>query len=515
MKRIYFALLLMILVSFAGCNEDFLDRNPLDQISSATFWKTQQDADMALTACYAALDRRHPHPWGEDEWLYEWGCGQMSWMTPVWDCLTDNASDNWEDGFGFREAGKGIIEANLWDPFVTHEAFYIRYVNIATCNIFFDNIDNVDMDEDEIDVYKAQAMFLRAYCYFSLSELYGGVPLVLHAPTPEEAKMAKSPKSEIVAQVIKDLDFAISKLPDESYSGKAVKGSALALKARVQLYSGNWAEAASLCQQVMNSGFSLSSSFTSNFIAWEQDDNPEIIFSIEYLGPNLFHFMDVHQGQWQNIAPLQNLVDEFECTDGLPIDESPGFDPENPYDDRDPRLRMTVAVYGDPDPLSENGIFDENDRPDDITTEFLYKKYLTPESGWDDYGVSEQDMVLMRYADVLLMYAEAQNEASGPDGTVYAAVNEVRARVDMPELPAGLSQSEMRDRIRHERRVELAFGGTRYFDLKRWGILLEVCNQITDPTSDEPRNLQEHHYLWPFPQEERDINPNLVQNPGY
>jgi len=520
MKPKYLVLSIIVFISLMGCNDDFLDRDPLDQISSATFWKTQQDADMALTSCYAGLDRRYPHPWGEDPMLAEWGPGQMSWMTPVWDCLTDNASDNWGDGFGFKEAAAGLIEASIGEPFVTHDAFYIRYVNIATCNIFLANIDQVDMDEEEKEVYKAEVRFIRAFCYFSLAELYGGVPLVLKPITVEEAKVAKSPKSAVLDEVIKDLDFAISNLPDTPYSGHAVKASALALKARVLLSMEDWPGAAALAQQVMNSagGFSINESFQSNFIPWEQDNNPEIIFSIRYLGPNNYHFMDAHQAQWQNIAPLQNLVDAFECTDGLPIDQSGIYDPANPYDNRDPRMRMTVAVYGDPDPYSDNGIFDENDRPDDITSPYLYQKYLTPGYGWDNYGDSEQDIVILRYADVLLMYAEAQNEASGPDGTVYAAVNEVRSRtgVEMPDLPSGLSQSELRDRIRNERRVELAFEGTRYFDLKRWGIYLEVNNAITDPGSDEPRAVQEHMLVWPFPQAEIDLNSGiLIQNDEY
>ena len=519
MKPRYLVLLLIAIVSLTGCSEDFLDKQPLDQISAETFWKTRQDADMALTACYAGLDRRYPHPWGDDNFgLGEWGAGQMSWMTPVWDCMTDNASDNWGDGFGFKETAHGLIEPDVSESFVTNAAFYIRYQAIATCNIFIKNIDNVEeLNEQEIAEYKAEVMFIRAFLYFSLAELYGGVPLVTEPIPVEESLLPKSSRSDVIDQVKEDLDFAISNLPDDPYEGHAVKGSALALKARVLLYEKDWSGAASLSQQVMNSngGFTLSASYQSNFFPDEQEGNPEIIFSIKYLYPTNAHFMDAHHAQWQNIAPLENFVDAFECTDGLPTDESAVFDPDNPYDNRDPRLRMTVAVYGDPDPYSDNGIFDEDDRPQDITTPFLYQKWLTPGYGWDNYGDSEQDIVLLRYADVLLMYAEAQNEAVGPDASVYNAVNEVRERVEMPELAAGLSQSEMRDHIRLERRVELSFEGTRYFDLKRWGTYLEVNNQIIEPGEEFPRDVQVHQLIWPFPQAECDINPNLVQNPGY
>jgi len=139
---------------------------------------------------------------------------------------------------------------------------------------------------------------------------------------------------------------------------------------------------------------------------------------------------------------------------------------------------------------------------------------------WDelpiDYStISDQDIIIIRYADVLLMYAEAKNEASGPDASVYAAINAVRDRVNMPPVPNGLTKDQMRERIRHERRVELALEGSRYVDIKRWRIAEDIIPQIVDPGGAKRKFDPGKHYLLPFPQNEMDTNPNLEQNPGY
>jgi hypothetical protein len=151
----------------------------------------------------------------------------------------------------------------------------------------------------------------------------------------------------------------------------------------------------------------------------------------------------------------------------------------------------------------------------DNHTGFLSKKFA--DATLNSAYQSTQDFVFIRYSDVLLMYAEAQNEAQGPDATVYAAINKVRGRADvnMPSIPGGLSQGQMRTRTRNERRIEFAMEGTRYFDLKRWHIADVVLPQIVDP-GGQHRVFDQKHYLWPFPQSEIDVlKPALVQNPGY
>lgn len=140
---------------------------------------------------------------------------------------------------------------------------------------------------------------------------------------------------------------------------------------------------------------------------------------------------------------------------------------------------------------------------------------MTPELIPYGYSTqSQQDWVMLRYAEVLLIYAEAQNEIAGPDQMVYEAINQIRNRVNMPDVPAGINQQEMRETIRHERRIELAFEGLRYYDLKRWRIAEEVLNNITDGVI--PRNFEERFYQWPLPQSEIDRSQGVLeQNPDY
>jgi hypothetical protein len=345
------------------------------------------------------------------------------------------------------------------------------------------------------------------------------VPITLQPETYGNPKRAKNTKEEVIRVVLDDLDFAISKLPDVAYTGRAVKGSALGLKARVLLFNSRWQEAATTAKQIMDAGkFSLSNSYYGLFVKPGQNANSEIMFSIKYLLPNMFHTMDYMYGwdQWELIQPVQNLVDAYEATDGKPVSQSSVYNPATPFVNRDPRLKLTVYVPGDPWKYSPNGLFDPA-KDGNNKTGYNLKKYLDTLRAPAGYATqSDQDFVLLRYADILLMYAEAQNEASGPDQSVYSAVNAVRARpgINMPPLPQGLTQDQMRQRIRNERRVELAFEGLRYFDLLRWKIADVVIPQIVNPGGVK-RKFEQKNYVWPFPQSEIDIDPDLKQNTGY
>jgi len=195
----------------------------------------------------------------------------------------------------------------------------------------------------------------------------------------------------------------------------------------------------------------------------------------------------------------------------------------NEYEANDPRKTMTFFFPGDgvaqgwpyPGTVGTPGVAEW------VTGFYPLKKFIDPTVKNPVPGLlDDQDYVLLRYADVKLMYAEAQNEAVGPDGSVYQQVNDVRARpgVNMPALPAGLSQTDMRARIRHERRVELALEGLRYFDLRRWGIAKQRLNGfVQNPTQPTLTTIYKDNYeFWPIPQQEIDINkPALVQNDGY
>jgi hypothetical protein len=391
------------------------------------------------------------------------------------------------------------------------------YAGIGSCNFFLDNVDRTPVPEATLNRYKGEVRFLRALFYFMLAEHYGGVPLYTTPVTIDEAKVKQSPKAEVLQQVHADLDFAIANLPDAAYTdGHAVKGSAQGQKARVLLHEGRWQEAAEVANQIIQGGrFRLFDNFRTLFLASGQTDNPEILFSTRYLSPDINANIDVRWA-WQGaVNPRQELVDAYECADGLSISASPLYDPSNWRLNRDPRLLLTIKGFDDTAinsagqemPFNYHAISGTGYEP---------VKYCN----WDmlpiDYStISEQDWILIRYADVLLMYAEARNEVSGPDASVYSAVNQVRARADMPSLPEGLTQDAMRERIRNERRVELALEGIRWSDVLRWRTAETYIPTLVDPGGTRRAFDPSKHYLLPFPQSEIDVNENLDQNPGY
>lgn len=499
-KPIYiFSLAFFLLAAFASCKKNFLDRNPLAQPSSGTFWKTEDDIKLALTGAYSTLNRTTE------------GFG---YLTVYWDGLSDNA---WPRSSSFNTVVQGTIESTTGG--VVSDFYFTNYRSIATCNYFLANVTKVPIDQSKIDAYAAEVRFLRAYYYFQLSQVYGGVPITTQPETYENPKRAKNTLEEVTKLVLDDLDFAISKLSDVPYTGRAVKGSAQALKTRVLLFNSRWQEAAASAKQIIDGGkFSLSNSYYGLFVKPGQNGNPEIMFSVKFLLPNQFHTLDYQLGwdQWEQVQPLKSLVDAYEAIDGKPIGQSNVYDPARPYLNRDPRLKLSVYVPGDPWKYSANGLFDPA-KDGNNKTGFLVKKFLDTTRAPAGYAtLSDQDIVLLRYADVLLMYAEAQNEVAGPDQSVYNAVNAVRARpgINMPPLPSGLTKDQLRDRIFNERRVETALEGIRYFDLKRWKLAKTIIPQIVNP-GGVVRKFEDKNYLWPFPQSEIDIDSDLKQNPGY
>lgn len=493
-----------LIALFASC-EDFLDKNPTTQISSPTFWKTQNDADMALAGCYARLY-----------------CNTFNFEGVYsLDIMAGDANEGSQSlgagstgtfALGIMESTSGGLLANVYND---------CYRGIATCNFFLENIGKADVPDATRTVYTGEVLFLRALFYFTLADTYGGVPLYTTSVTMDQAKVAQSTRAQVVEQVLSDLDDAIATLPNTDYStqGHAVKGSALALKSRVLLFQSDWEGAAAAANQVITEGkFSLYNDFGNLFLAAGQNNNPEIMFSTKYLNPDNSSQQDIRilwHGIWN---PRQELRDAFECIDGEPITTSDLYDPVNWELNRDPRLAETIRRFEDPAvkasgevvPFAYNGISQTGLEPaKGGNVETLPIDYATK---------SEQDWILIRYAEVLLNFAEATNELDGATGPVYDAINAVRARpgIDMPPIPAGLTKDEMRIRIRNERRVEFAFEGMRYRDIKRWKLAETYIPTLIEPGSLVKRNFDPaKHYVWPFPQSEIDINPNLEQNPNY
>ena len=498
-KVLRFAIVLLTLFTLS-CENDFLDKNPLKEISSPTFWNTQNDADMALAGCYSRLNT-----------------STFNFHNLSFDVLGGEASRG--DG-NAQNMALGLIEATSGG--LISSVYTDCYRGIASCNYFLANIDKTPISAGTIDTYKGEVLFLRALFYFTLTDYYGGVPLYTEPfENIDEAKIEQSSKAEVIAQVIADLDVAIAQLPNTDYSstGHAVKGSALALKSRVLLFQEDWSGAAAAANQVMTDGkFSLSNDFKNMFLVYGQDANPEIMFSTRYLNPDNSSQQDIQMEWWGAWHPREELRDAFECTDGLPITESPLYDPANYKLNRDPRLELTLKPFVDP-AIKASGEVVPYSYNTPSSTGYMPTKGADVEELPVDYStLSEQDWILIRYAEVLLNFAEATNEISGPTIAVYDAVNAVRGRtgIEMPPLPDGLTKDEMRTRIWNERRVEFALEGRRFGDIKRWKLAETYLNTLVEPDSGVPRVFNPaKHYLWPFPQSEMDVNPNLQQNPGY
>ncbi|ACT93094.1 RagB/SusD family nutrient uptake outer membrane protein [Dyadobacter fermentans] len=504
MKSQKYKLFMLLALAFSSCDNS-LDLNPLDQISTSTFWKTKSDFDKALTANYASMQA--------DPWAVE---------LPVWNCLTDDGFAQHNSGAA-KEITSGSISPSTGG--YVSGVYSESYKAIARVNIFLAQLKayaNPDVTETDRKLYEAETRFLRAFYYFQLYHLYGDVPLVLEPLTLETQNQPKVPAAEILAQINADLDFAIANLNANAYpqnGGHAAASSAQALKARVLMYAAYGengtpdaailAQVKALATEIMLK-YSLSPNFEDVFRDAGQKNNPEIIFSTNFLAPNNTRPWDMYYGDWLVASPLQNFVDAFECTDGLPYGVSPLTDKKEPFKNRDPRLAKTVFV-DHPDFGGGRVHIPSNSRP----SGYGVLKFLEPGNIPFGYStLSQQNAVVLRLADVLLMYAEAQNELAGPDATVYRAINDVRLRSKMPALPAGLTKAQMREKIRHERRIELAFEGLRYYDLKRWHIAGEVLNSVKD--SFVPYKFEDKFYKWPIPQPEIDKSGGVLkQNEDY
>jgi hypothetical protein len=508
----------MSLPVFFGCESDFLDRNPRNQISSATFWLSKSDFDKALTANYGIM-------FGNEVWQGSL-TGIWGFKHPVLDHITDNASPAYA-GYGRTTQIAGGDVSPTTGGYVS-SVYNSCYQAIARQHVFLQELaryEGSDFTEADKKVYEAEVRFLRAFHYFQLYEFYGEVPLITEPLTVENMIQPKAEKAKILEQVIIDLDYAIANLKAVPYyenAGHATKTTAQAFKARALLYAAygdNGAPDANILGQVrdlcleVTPSYSLSPLFTDIFRTKGQAGNKEIIFSINYLAPNsslVQNGTDIVWGMWWATSPMDNFIRSFHNTDGLPWDESPLTDPEDIYKNRDKRLFYTVFDETTMD-FGDGLVHDiANAQPHGL------KKFLDPENQPADYSIlSEQNAVVLRLGEILLMYAEAQNEIAGPDASVYQAVNDLRARVDMPPYPAGLTKEQMRERIRLERRWELAFEqGLRYYDLKRWHIAGQVLNAVSD--AGMIYKWEDRFYHWPLPQSEVEISQGvLVQNPDY
>lgn len=531
----------LLMGSFSSCS-DFLDRYPLEELSDESFWKTEKDAEMAVSNLYNVL--------------------------PTWD--VDEAINSDDAVHGIKWAA-GNQSKGVYAP--SDYGWSGEYGYIRQANLVLEKIQEMDLSEDAYKKLEGQARFFRAYTYFTLIRSFGAVPYIdKPLELTDVENITRTPKDEVYAKVMEDFDIAIANLPvqwDETNSGRITKGAAMAMKARAALYYNNWQTAMDEAKKVMDLGqyelYDKDNTGRYKELFWEVADGcDEFILSVQFNAPTRTHYLIGWECfptlGWGGLNPTQSLVDAFEDINGAPIANSTIYDSTNPFANRDPRLEVNVLHDGETmygvtikvAPLSSSGNTGIGQHGDATATGYYQQKWLDPSidpqsTGWD----MGKDWVVIRYAEVLLTYAEAKNELFPLDPSAFDAVNQVRRRVGMPDLQntdptkptyCG-TQDDLRKRIWNEWRVEFALeGGKRQWDIRRWGIAKDVLNApfeglrytlVDDPNAPkgdngkkcilyvgEPLKLtgshyEDHNYLLPIPQTEIDLNPKLEQNPGY
>ncbi len=527
--------------SLTSCN-DFLTTSPKDAMTPDMTWKTQDDVSKFLTGCYDGF--------------------VSSYEATYWDATSDFAYGNfpWE---GFRNIGNGTFTAS--DPGYSMYDFTI----IRRCNTLLENAEKASFSSDAAKKdLLAQCRFIRAYRYFILTECYGDVPIIDNFQTAQEAQVPRKAQAEVHKYIMDELNAIIPDLnAAPSQRGRVAKGAACALKMRLALYDGDFKTAKDAAQAIIDLGqYSLDTDY-SNLFKVEGQTSPEIILAAQGLtntySLDMSYYFPNSVGGWSSVVPTQQCVDNYEMANGKTIDEAgSGYDPVHPFHGRDPRFAMSVIYPG----CDWNGkVFNSLDKeiegkknPDYSTnadnatkTCYNWRKYA---DGLGQYagGYTNANIaaIIFRYAEVLLTWAECENELNGPSDEVYNKIDQVRARVGMPKVDrTKYSTKEMlRELIHRERGSEFAGEGIRRYDILRWKttdgkmlaekVLNVKLNRITgtlinsatksdadptmratvDPTKTdfiEDRGFKDFNKLFPIPQDNIDKNPKLKQNPGY
>ena len=511
--------------------------------------------------------------WPTDRWTDDW-----NQRTQTYDWLGGTISTTWGEG------------ANTWSNY---------YKGIARANTIIQSIDKAkdNLSDAQIAQYVGEAKFFRASFYTYLITLFGDVPYYDSTMTLEEAyNMGRKDRNYILDKIYKDFDDAAEALPT-SYSGaqRVTKGTALAMKARAALFMNDWKTCAAAAKACMDLGvYSLHSDYRELFLS-KTKTSSELIFALpasNELGKHSYDeaatrsFYPRNNGGTSVAQPSWHLFFAYTCTDGKNVEDSPLYDPADPFKNRDPRLSELCVPFD-----SEFMDYIYNPRPSATTTlqvstgkqvknndtkvvskdcsynGLVLKKFVDEE--WIDDRLTDTPMRIIRYADVLLMYAESKMELNQIDDSVFEALNSIRARAykckvsETSKYPAitETNQAALRRIIRNERRCELAWEGRRWFDIIRWRIAEEVLgnnapiyglpgnSQVAENEKSGywifPKDFRPHmrasssidmsdmqnypkyftenqhcsfvprQYLFPIPENERVVCRKLTQNPGY
>lgn len=540
MKKIIYILVAVFVLN--AC--DVLDMKPLDKVSDADVWEDSALIELYVNASYNSINHefsQHMLSDASDETycIHNWG---SLWTVQRGEMTSDNVT--------------GISEKiNYWKQ---------AYGNIRTINVFFDKIADAPVESALKDRMKGEMKFIRAWIYANLIWRYGGVPLITGLfELNQDYKVERASYSDCVDFIVKELDEAISLLPAKSISenlGRATGNACMALKARVLLYAASkqnnpshskekWEAAAQATKAVLDAGYSLCNDYQSVFL----EDNAEIIFARYFTQANSTDFMLWNGRNGSNgftgENPTQNLVNAYEMTNGelpylneeLPLKVNPasGYDESNPYAGRDPRFAASIlydgSVWAGRETETWHGGLDSPESSigswNASKTAYALKKFMVESIPPAGSSVRpENPWIFFRLAEFYLNYAEIMYELGNED-VAREYLNKVRSRQSVQMPPVTASGEKLRDKIRNERRVELAFEGHHFFDVRRWGIADETENRdllaMNIQKKDDgtktyeitlllKRTFLKQHYLVPIPRAEIDKSENsLVQNTGY
>jgi hypothetical protein len=544
MKKIFITCLLFSAV-FMACKKNYLDRLPSDNISEKEVFSSINNAEKFVNVIYNSLPNYTHGMAGPLSSATDETMQGVDWSQSTSDGNTFNKGAFSPSNFPFMD---------LWKDY---------YSRIRACNIFLQNFDIIPEDpnyDGRKSRLRGEVLALRAFYYFQLLKKWGGVPILENTINPFEKPdgifYKRNSIDEVVAFIDKGLVEAGTLLPmgyNDRHNnwGRVSKMVTMAIRSRLLLYYASelynptqdktrWEKAAEVSKAALDSALANGYGLYNNYeTIFTQYFNQEVIWS-RSLEQGLVDRESNPRGAngYAHSVVLQEMVDDYEmkATGKLPAEPGSGFVATRPFEGRDPRFYASVLYPG---ATWKGRILNPNgaDAPGlgELATNYWQRKYCLESTNlFDGSGAVDQKWVLFRTAELYLNYAEAQNEANGPDNSVYDAIKAIRFRAGMPELPSGLLQDALREKIRHERRIELAFERHRFWDVRRWKIaafkdkgpvhkvVVTVNNGIATYTYPvvqtrvfDPRK----HYWMPIPQAEMDKvgsrNPDFKQNPGW
>ncbi|QIL40366.1 RagB/SusD family nutrient uptake outer membrane protein [Pedobacter sp. HDW13] len=539
-KIIIITVLILSCTTFYSCNKDFLNLAPNENITEEQVFSTMIQTENFTNNIYTGL----PAPFTRT------GDGN----TPL-DCLSDEGAPTFfQNGRAFNGGGYGPTNitsfiGNIW---------LNSFRNIRKVNILLEKLPAVPAtgpeEEETRKRLRGEALFLRAFYYFDIIKVFGRFPIVAkRLAVDQEFQIPRNNYDECVAFIQKDLEDAVQLLP-ASYPanqlGRANKAMCMALKSRLLLYAASplntadnaakWQAAAKAAKDVIDlNQFSL---YNANA---NKAENYKSVFNI-FANQEVIWFINIGNGKtyeqlyypigsngWGNVTPTQNMVDEYQMANGKDItDPTSGYDPAKPYLNREPRFYATVwyngsVVRGLAVQTYPGGRDAINGGNNNTKTGYYLRKYCDETVNLSSGPGRQMMSIWFRLGELYLNYAEASNEANAApaaDPLIYTYINLIRNRAGLPDLQPGLSKTQMRAAVRHERRVELAFEEHRFFDDRRWKLTFggeikgivwaDAAGSTYNLVTAENRPFNEKMWYMPIPQSEIDIT-KMQQNPGW